>query len=138
MPIVNIEGVGQVNFPDTMSPEQISSAINKDILPQFPEIAAKQPRTWTEAGTDIAASLGKGLGPLAQIPGQIEGLITGEVNPETGLQGLGRRLEAYSEEQKSPTLRAKEALRQQKIQQAEGFWNEAGTAIGQKIGRAHV
>lgn len=133
MPIVNIEGVGQVNFPDTMSPDEISSAIQKDIIPQFPEIAAKQPRTWGEAGKDIAASFGKGLGTLAQIPGQIQGLVTGEVNPDTGLQGLGRQLEAYSEEAKSPTLRAKEALRQQKIAQTEGFFKEAGTAIAETI-----
>jgi hypothetical protein len=45
MPIVNVEGIGQVNFPDSMSPEQITNAIQKDILPQYPEVAAKQSRT---------------------------------------------------------------------------------------------
>ena len=34
MPKVNIEGVGSVNFPDTMTPDQIQSAIETDILPQ--------------------------------------------------------------------------------------------------------
>lgn len=31
--VVNIEGVGKVNFPDTMTPEQIQQAIETDILP---------------------------------------------------------------------------------------------------------
>jgi len=40
MPIVNIQGVGRVNFPDSMSREQINTAIEKEILPQFPELQA--------------------------------------------------------------------------------------------------
>jgi hypothetical protein len=34
MPRVNIEGVGSVNFPDTMAPEDIRTAIERDILSQ--------------------------------------------------------------------------------------------------------
>jgi hypothetical protein len=34
MPSVNIEGVGVVNFPNNMSPEEISKAIERDILPK--------------------------------------------------------------------------------------------------------
>lgn len=34
MPIVAIEGFGKVEFPDTMSPDEISTAIERDILPQ--------------------------------------------------------------------------------------------------------
>ena len=32
MPIVNVPGVGQVNFPDSMSQEDIINAIENDIL----------------------------------------------------------------------------------------------------------
>ena len=130
MPIVNVEGVGQVNFPDSMSNEQINSAIERDILPKYPEIQAKQSRTYGEAISDLGMGLGKGIGSLLQIPGQVAGLVTGEVSPDTGLQGLGRRMEETYQENKSPILQAKENLRQQKIAKAEGFWDEAGTAIG--------
>jgi hypothetical protein len=133
MPIVNVEGVGQVSFPDTMAPEEIKNAIERDILPQFPEILAKQSRTIGEMATDVVAPIGKGIGSLLQLPGQVAGLVTGRPDETTGLQGVGKRLEAFSEEAKSPALRAREALRSQKISQAEGFFDEAGTAIGQTL-----
>ena len=133
MPIVNVAGIGQVNFPDTMAPEEIQTAIERDILPQFPEILAKQNRTVGEIATDIVAPIGKGIGSLLQIPGQVAGLVTGRPDETTGLQGVGKRLEAFAEEAKSPALRAREALRNQKIAQAEGFFDEMGTAIGQTI-----
>jgi len=108
----------------------------------------KQPpkeRTWGEAATDIAASVGKGLGQTLQVPGQLYGLITGDMetpqgppqNTEeaqkalvrgagnavmpgmTGIQGLGKRLEEYSESKKSDVLKAKEAERNRLIQEAE-------------------
>jgi len=128
MPIVNIDGVGQVNFPDSMSPEQISNAIQQDILPQFPEIAAKQSRTMGEVGKDVLAGVGSGLGSLAQFPGQVYGLVTGDMD-QGGLQELGRNLQQYSEEAKSPIQKAKESLRSQKIAQTEGVFNQAGVAI---------
>lgn len=131
MPVINIEGVGPMNFPDDMSQEDIATAIHRDILPQFPEIASKTKRTWGEAAADIGGSFTKGLGQLAQIPGQL-GTLTGTVSPgreTSGLEGLGQKLEAYGEEIKSPTLKAKQQLAAQKIGQAEGFFNEFGTAI---------
>jgi len=97
MPIVNVEGVGQVNFPESMSPEQINTAIQQDILPQFPEVAAKQSRTLGEIGKDVLSSAGSGLGSLAQFPGQVYGLVTGDMD-QGGLQQLGRNLQTYSEE----------------------------------------
>jgi hypothetical protein len=42
MPRVNVEGVGQVNFPDDMSQEDIIKAIETDILPSVKPAAAKQ------------------------------------------------------------------------------------------------
>jgi hypothetical protein len=133
MPIVNVGGVGQINFPDTMAPEEIKEAIERDILPQFPEILAKQDRTIGETVTDVGASFGKGIGSLAQIPGQIAGLVTGNVDETTGLQGIGKRLETFAEQYKSPVLRAKEQLRSQKIAEADGFFKEAGVAISQTL-----
>jgi len=82
---------------------------------------APKERTFGEAATDIAASVGKGLGQTLQVPGQLLGLITGDVQTEkpSGLQGLGKALEEKSEAAKSEALRAKEAERSRIIQEAE-------------------
>jgi hypothetical protein len=84
----------------------------------------KQPpkeRTWGEAATDVAASVGKGIGQTLQVPGQLYGLVAGNVPSEkpTGLEGLGKRLEEKSESAKSEALKAKEAERSRLIQEAE-------------------
>ena len=129
MQVINIEGIGPMNFPDGMSQEDIATAIHRDILPQFPELAAKTKRTWGEAATDIGGSLVKGVGQLAQLPGQVAGLITGNVDPDSGLQALGGQLEQYGEGLKSPTLKARQTLASQKIGQADGLLNEFGTAF---------
>ena len=113
-------------------------------------------RTWGEAATDIAASVGKGIGQTMQVPGQLYGLVTGDVetpqgppqNAEeakkalvrgagnavmpgmSGIQGLGKRLEEYSESKKSDVLKAKEEERNRLIQEAEskGLWEQAKAA----------
>ena len=35
MPIVNVPGVGQVNFPDDMPHDEIVHAIESDVIPQY-------------------------------------------------------------------------------------------------------
>ena len=35
MPIVNVPGVGQVNFPDDMPHDEIVQAIESDVIPQY-------------------------------------------------------------------------------------------------------
>lgn len=117
------------DIPDDLDP----SAAKAQILKAYPQLALGEKRTLGEVATDIIAPLGKGIGSLLQLPGQVAGLITGQPDETTGLQGVGKRLETFAEEAKSPVLRAKEALRSQKISQAEGFFDEAGTAIGQTI-----
>jgi hypothetical protein len=115
------------NIPDDLDP----SAAKAKILNAYPELALNEKRTFGQAATDIAAGLGKGVAGLAQLPGQV-GELMGVFTPEErdlGLQGAGRQLETFAEQAKSPVLKAKEALRTQKINQAEGFWEEAGTAI---------
>ena len=127
MGIVNIQGIGGVEFPDDMSPQDIQNAIEKDILPKFPEIVAKGKRSVGEIASDIGGGFISGLGGLAQLPGQI-GQLTGLTEREetpTGLQGIGKTVEEYGQGLKSPVLRAKEQLRSQKIAAAEG----EGTAM---------
>lgn len=135
MPIVNIQGVGLVNFPDEMSREQINSAIEKEILPKFPEVQAQVPRGIVGGAKDIGASFVSGVGNLMQLPGQISELVgftrTGDLpeQQKTGLQALGSDIQKFGEEAKSPTLIAKEQLRAREIEKAEGFFQEAGAAL---------
>jgi len=115
------------NIPDDLDP----SAAKAKILNAYPELALNEKRTFGQAATDIAAEVGKSVAGLAQLPGQI-GELMGVFTPEErdlGLQGAARQFEKFAEESKSPIIKAKEALRTQKINQAEGFWEEAGTAI---------
>jgi hypothetical protein len=135
MPIVNIQGIGQVNFPDSMSREQINSAIEKEILPQFPSVQAEVPRGILGGAKDIGASFVSGLGRTLQIPGQFAELTgfqrTGQLPDaeKTGLQSIGQQVETFGQEAKSPTLLAKEQLRAQELEKADGFFDEAGTII---------
>ena len=115
------------NIPDDLDP----SAAKAKILNAYPELALNEKRTFGQAATDFAAGLGKSAAVLAQLPGEV-GELMGVFTPEErelGLQGAARQFEKFAEQAKSPVLKAKEALRTQKINQAEGFWEEAGTAI---------
>ena len=117
------------NIPDDLDPKDAKARI----LQAYPELALGESRSIRETVTDVGASLGKGIGSLVQIPGQIAGLVTGNVDETTGLQGIGKRLETFAEQAKSPVLRAKEQLRSQKIAEADGFFKEAGAAISQTL-----
>lgn len=119
-----VEGI-----PDDVSQEDA----RKKILQSFPELGATEKRTWGEAFTDVGASLAKGVGQLAQVPGQV-GTLLGVSDPsrqDVGLQGLGQQLEQFGEEAKSTTLKGKEAVRGRKMAEAEdkGMLAEFGTAI---------
>ena len=54
-------------------------------------------RTWGEVGTDLGASLKQGFGSLLQQPGQFYGVTTGAISKpdftDTGLYGIGKRME---------------------------------------------
>jgi hypothetical protein len=60
MPRVNIPGVGFVNFPDTMTPDEISAVIRKNYKPQQaaptpqPQAAAPQPNIAQQAQQNLA------------------------------------------------------------------------------------
>ena len=93
---------------------------------------APKERTFGEAATDIAASVGSGIGKTLQVPGQLYGLIAGNVPSEkpTGLEGIGKSIEERAEAAKSESLKAKEAERSRIIQEAEskGIWEQAKAA----------
>jgi hypothetical protein len=112
------------NIPDNIDPV----AAKAKIFQVYPELALGEKKTLGQVGKDVLAGVGSGLGSLAQFPGQVYGLVTGDMD-QGGLQQLGRNLQQYSEEAKSPIQKAKESLRSQKIAQTEGVFNQAGVAI---------
>jgi len=78
---VNIPGVGVVSFPDTMSVEQINSAIQTEILPQF----NKAPKPPVGQGGPLAVGLMDFVSGITDIPGGVAEIL-GQVglieNPE--------------------------------------------------------
>jgi hypothetical protein len=116
------------NIPDNIDPVEAKARI----LKAYPDLALNESRTLGQVGKDVLANVGSGLGSLAQFPGQVYGLVTGDMD-QSGLQQLGRNLQTYSEEAKSPVLRAKETARNQKIAQTEGMFSQAGVAIAETL-----
>jgi len=57
MPIVDVEGIGRIEFPDSMSRAQIDAAIANEILPAYEKRAAANPQ--------LVASLAPRLDPSA-------------------------------------------------------------------------
>ena len=82
------------------------------------EKSAKRERTMGEAAQDVGAGLVSGAGALAQLPGQLYGLATGDFS-DTGLTKVGRELKETGESMKSEELKRREAERSAKIAAAE-------------------
>ena len=80
--------------------------------------APTKERTVGEAFKDVGAGLVSGAGSLVQLPGQLYGLATGDFS-KTGALGLGEDISKYGEEMKSAGLKAREAERAAKVQEAE-------------------
>lgn len=101
------------NIPDEVTPE----AAKAKILQARPDLAPKE-RSLTEAVTDVGAGVVSGLGSLVQLPGQLYGLATGNME-KTGALGLGEDIQKYGEEMKSAGLKAREAARARSVAEAE-------------------
>lgn len=114
----------------------VAKASEDEWWKNYPEAKPVQPkeRTWGEATTDIGASLGVGAGNLLQLPGQLYGLATGDFE-DSGILGLGKSLVKSSEAMKSEGLKQREALRSQKIAEADkqGVWEGFKTAFGSTV-----
>lgn len=99
--------------------------------------SAAQPsteRTWGEAAQDVGAGLVSGLGNVVQLPGQLYGLATGDFR-DTGLLGAGKDIQEYGESLKSEGLKAREAARAAKVQEAEkeGQFSSFLTSLGETV-----
>jgi hypothetical protein len=91
---------------------------SQDKIAQPPAAPASKERTVGEAFKDVGAGLVSGAGSLVQLPGQLYGLATGNFS-KTGALGLGEDIAKYGEEMKSAGLKAREAERAAKVQEAE-------------------
>ena len=91
-------------------------------------------RTWGESFKDIGAGVISGVGQVAQLPGQLYGLATGDFS-KTGTLGMGEAIEKYGDEMKSVGLQEREARRAEAIKEAEktGQWQAFKTAVGQTV-----
>jgi len=123
------DGTRVENIPDDVPFEDAK----RRIIEMRPDLAPKE-RTFGEATKDVGASIISGIGRTAQLPGQLYGLATGNME-RTGILGLGKDVEEYGESMKSRGLQAQEAARSRAIEEAEkkGQLSAMGTAISQTI-----
>jgi hypothetical protein len=91
-------------------------------------------RTFGEAAKDIGAGVVGGIGSLVAMPGQLAGLVTGNMQDSTSME-LGKDLQKYAEEMKSAGLKAREAERAKKIAESaqQGQFQAFGTALGETV-----
>ena len=117
-----------LEFPDG-TPTSVIQATVKRLLAPKPNTE----RTWTEAATDIGAGLVSGAGSLAQLPGQLYGLATGDMDNVS--TRAGEAIKRQAEGMKSAGLKGREELRRQAVATAEerGQVAAAATAFGQTI-----
>lgn len=90
MPSVNIEGVGVVNFPNNMSPEEISKAIERDILPK-----TRQPE---EDSSDLVRGFASYLPQMQETLGGVQVLAGKALDSESMIKSGVERMNAAKAE----------------------------------------
>jgi hypothetical protein len=121
-----------LEFPDGTDQGVIQATVQR-MISATPAAPSKE-RTFGEATKDIGAGLVSGVGSLTQLPGQLYGLATGNME-DTGVLGAGKAISKYGEEMKSEGLKAREAERAQKIAESakEGQIPAFKTALAETI-----
>jgi len=128
------------NAGDAQAAQALADALRQAMATQpAPQpAAAPKERTMLGAAKDIAKDIGagavSGVGALAQLPGQLYGLATGDFS-DTGLTKIGRELRETGEGMKSEALKQREAERAAKIAEAskEGQVSAGVTAFMETI-----
>lgn len=110
------------NAPQEYDPEELRKAW---------DAKTRLSRTWGEAASDTAMAFGSGAGGLVEGAGTIYGLVTGEM--DNGARTLGKDTQDFYQRQKSRQLQEAEQARARKIGAADGFFEEAGTAIAETV-----
>lgn len=118
-----------LEFPDG-TPTSVVQATVRRMLGGASAPERKTERTMGEAVTDVGAGIVSGVGNVVQLPGQLYGLATGDFS-ETGLLGLGKRIESAGQEMKSEGLKGREARRQEAVRAAseQGQWEAFKTSF---------
>lgn len=90
MPKVNIQGVGVVNFPDSMTTEQIQSAIEKDIIPNINLSKEEKYDPTQEMSTTekLLAGAGKAFSDIGRGAKQLVAATEEKIFPESVVSGL--------------------------------------------------
>lgn len=135
MTLVNVPGVGQVNFPDNMSDRQIILAIERDILPGIQQTQQAQSAP-TPAPT---TATGLGHGALAQGADVLHGFMYSSAEGAgniTGLRGLstwGREGRLRNEEEAKRSLPESERMSFAQAQSPMDYLRATGQAIGTSL-----
>ena len=113
MPIVDIKGVGEVEFPDEMSQEEIVRAIERDVIPQYKK------------------HLGKTGGVKAAEAG-LRGAVGAGAEYIGGAMGVPA-IAKFGAEQKAKAAEAYEPTTESDIAAAQGILPTAGAWVGKHV-----
>ena len=129
---LNAHNAGDKQAAQALAEALKSAMVSQPAAPAAP--AAPKERTMLEAGKDILAGGVSGVGALAQLPGQVYGLATGDFS-DTGLTKVGRELRETGQSMKSEELKRRETERAAKIAEAgkEGQFKAGVTAFMETI-----
>jgi hypothetical protein len=119
-----------LEFPDGTNPQVIQATVKRVLgVPPSTE------RTWGEAAGDVGAAAIRGTGQVLQFPGELVGLVPGLRGFGEALATPGEFIAGFGERLKSSGLKAREALRNQALSEAEkeGVLAEFATAIKETI-----
>ena len=117
---------------DNASSSQTPSFTQVDFDP-FEEItdAPLQDADLGEFATNFGAGLGVGASNLFGTVGDLYGVMSGDFDNYVSRKGLEGA--EYFRQFYTPELTAKQELRSQKIDAADGFWAQAGTAVWETV-----
>lgn len=133
MSIVDVPGVGQVQFPEGMSQRDIIRAIEFDILPSVrpaaPAQAAAPQQQSTNILRDVPGALVSGIGGLGTAAGGIYGLATGDF--DNAAARAGKYVQDVGRDIMSPGLRQRQEQFEQRLRsvQDQGLGTQAVEAV---------